>query len=117
MRKFTAGLVMTGASILLGVGTAGAQQPGCPESPQGCTPPSSVATTTTTPSVGGRQVTPTTVGTSPRPEVAAATPEGQEGLPVTGTDAATLAGAGIVLVAGGGALVLRTRRSQADARS
>jgi LPXTG-motif cell wall-anchored protein len=53
---------------------------------------------------------------TPRPSVAVTTPEAQ-GLPVTGTDAVTLAGAGIVLVAGGGALVLRSRRSQADAHS
>ena len=88
-------------STLFGVGVAGAQTSDpCPESPQVCPPPE----------VGGNEVTP------PGGEEAAPTPqvggaEVEAGLPVTGTDTAVLVGVGAVLVAGGGALVARSKRA------
>ena len=108
MRKLIAGAALLTGSTLFGVGAVGAQTTTpCPESPQVCPPPQ----------VGGEQVTPPSGGETaqpvvqPRTQVAGA--QVQSGLPVTGTDTAVLLGAGAVLVAGGGALVARSKRATA----
>lgn len=66
------------------------------------------------PSVSPAEVTPVVVeeAATATPRVAAQTPQAG-GLPVTGTDTAVLAGAGALFIAGGGALVLRSRRATA----
>jgi LPXTG-motif cell wall-anchored protein len=93
---------LAAGSALFSFGAAGAQTPqACPESPQVCPPPS----------VGGEEVTPPGGQEVAQPEVGGA--QVQAGLPVTGTDTAVLLGAGAVLVAGGGALVARSKRSTA----
>jgi LPXTG-motif cell wall-anchored protein len=104
MRKVAAGVALLFGSVLFTVGAAGAQTADpCPESPQVCPPPD----------VGGEEVTPPAGGeqAAPRPPAQVGA---QPGLPVTGADTAVLLGAGAVLVAGGGALVARSKRSTAD---
>lgn len=111
MRKLAAGLVMVAATTLLGLGAVSAQEAGCPESPQVCPP-------TTLPEVGGTTVVPVTVAPEQPevdgPEVAGPEVRAVDTLPVTGTDTIVLVGAGVALAAGGGALVLRSKRT-ADA--
>jgi LPXTG-motif cell wall-anchored protein len=109
MRKLAAGVALMAGSALFSFGVAGAQttQP-CPESPQVCPPPS----------VGGEEVTPpggqeVALPRPVTPQVGGAQVQAQAGLPVTGTDTAVLLGAGAALVAGGGALVLRSKRTTA----
>jgi LPXTG-motif cell wall-anchored protein len=104
MRKVAAGVALLFGSVLFTVGAAGAQTADpCPESPQVCPPPE----------VGGEEVTPPAGGevAAPRPPTQVGGAQVRPGLPVTGADTAVLLGAGAVLVAGGGALVARSKRS------
>lgn len=107
MRKLAAGVAFMAGSALFMVGAAGAQttEP-CPESPQVCPPPETGGETVTPPTPPGEQAQPVV-----QPQVGGA--QVQAGLPVTGADTAVLLGAGAVLVAGGGALVARSKRATA----
>lgn len=117
MRRFMVGLTILGGSLALGGLPAGAQVQGCPESPQTCPPqveeqPPSVDNGPDV--LGEGQARQPQAQPRPRNEVAAST-SGNGGLPVTGADTVVLLATGAVLVAGGGGLVARSKRTGASA--
>lgn len=86
-------------AMILGVGSAAGAQDGCPASPQPCDVEVKAA---------GPKADPPAA-----PVVVAAAPLPRQTLPVTGSETAAIALGGTLLVAAGGALVLRSNKAAA----
>ena len=123
MRKFLVGVVVAGIGALGAVGGAGAQTAPCPGSPQVVCP--SPSQTPRQPAAGARTPAPSGAVVEARDQVArpAASPRrarqvrasDSRQLPVTGSDVTVLLATGVVLVAGGAGLVLRSRHEGSHA--